>query len=468
MTITTAFDPVVEPPPIMPSIYGPELPAHRAKDIPGLVSLPVTRLFPDIPRALYHVGGDVTAIHTSTVDALSDVDMSMIRPEHTVNVICSEHGFGMDGGLPYAEMLTAIKEELRDRTGCTVRLIVVAWLGRKEPGELVEFFHLDERFDGNWRGATPLDHGIRIDTVLGPLYGVRKVYDADWIVHTHYDDPREIYLHRMIDRITKPFGMSYARMETRSIFHVTMGPRTGNLIGRAIADSTFVRQKLAFSVTLKSSPDGICGVDADNDLDALGNRVTANVLSAYGKMWTLIQAIEECIPVIDGGKWPYYNHAGGMIFGHLLYNGRDWLDLELQDPAASMEIVSHGMSKSIRAVVLNHSLIGLTVAAMPMLYPVVVSNPAMAESMRRDFSNSAFMDLAAEAPNLFEGVELAKERGGTDKLICFDGTFGAMNLSPSLAEDLLRLAPECSQRVDDDLLPRWLKQRGIDPEGLRR
>jgi hypothetical protein len=373
----------------------------------------------------------------------------------------------MDGGSAYAEMLHTIRDEIVNRTGCReVRLIVVAWLGRKEPGELVEYFELDRRYDGKVRGATPMDSGLPIDTALGTLYGLRKVYDADWIVHTHYDDPREIYAHRAIDRITKPFGMSYARMETRSIFHMTMGPRSGNFIGRAIADSDFVRSKLACSVVLLSSPDGIRGVDADNDLDALGERVTRGMLSSYGKMITLLRHIETCIPILDGSKWPYYNHAGGSIFGQLFFNARDWLDLDLEDDAPSAErLVAAHVTENISSIVLNHSLIGLSVLSLSAMYPVVVANPEMAELMRRDAGNAEFMDFAEEAPDLPTAVDRAIELGGTDRLLCFDGTYGAINLSPSMAEHLLERAPMCSDLVDRQLLPRWLKQRGIDPAG---
>jgi hypothetical protein len=303
---------------------------------------------------------------------------------------------------------------------------------------------------------------------MGTLYGLRKVYDGDWIVHAHYDDPREIYVHRAIDRITKPFGMSYARMETRSLFHITMGPRSGNFIGRAIADSEFVRSKLAFTTTLVTSPDGLLAVDADNDINAIGNRMTANILSSYGKMLTLFRRITDCVPVIDGGKWPYYIHAGGMIFGHLFYSGVDWFDLDRDEGGKPVErAIAVGLSKSIKAVVLNQALLGLNFTSMTVLYPTIVANEQMADVMRHDFSNTSFMDRAEVAANLFEAVETAVERGGTDKIIVFDGSYGSLNVSPTMAEHLLELAPECAREVDDELLPKWLKQRGIDPLALR-
>jgi hypothetical protein len=40
-------------------------------------------------------------------------------------------------------------------------------------------------------------------------------------------------------------------------------------------------------------------------------------------MLALFRSIDEVIPVLDGSKCPYYIHAGGMIFGHLYFNGRN-------------------------------------------------------------------------------------------------------------------------------------------------
>jgi hypothetical protein len=469
MTMTagkTTFNPPIEPPAIMPSVYGPPVRPLRAKDLPGMVSLPVRDLFPDIPQAIFRHGDDGTALRHSALAALAHVDMTMIKPNQRVNVICSEHGFGIDGGFGYAEMLGAIRDEIVERTGCqNVKLVVIAWHGRKEPQEFIEYYGLDKRYHGKVVGANPLDAGIEIETVLGPLHGLRTIYNADWIIHTHYDDPREVYAHRAIDRITKPFGMSYARMETRSIFHMQMGPRTGNLIGRAIADSDFVRSKLAFSVVMKSSPDGITGVDADNDLDKLGARTTADMLRSYGKMLALLRAIDDCIPIIDGARWPYYVHAGGMIFGQLFFNGRDWWDLDIPDETADTEhLIGGNVSLSIKALVLNHTLIGLTVLALPMVYPTVIADRAMADVMARDFANADFLEYAEVAEDLFQAVEMARERAdGSTNLICFDGSYGAINLTPSMGEQLLAKAPECSRLVDEDLLSRYLKQRGLDP-----
>ena len=59
---------------------------------------------------------------------------------------------------------------------------------------------------------------------VGTLYGIKAVYDADWIVHCHHTDVREVHFHRQVDKAVKPFGMSYARIETRSTYHQNLGP----------------------------------------------------------------------------------------------------------------------------------------------------------------------------------------------------------------------------------------------------
>lgn len=462
--------PPVEPPEVMPTVYGPPPQQVRGRDLAGTVSVKVRDLFPDLPEAIYAGGPDVSPVREAAEKVLAGVDMTMIKATDTVNVLCSEHGFGMLGGWAYTEMLTTIKDIVMARTGCTnVRLVVIAWLGAKEAGEIIEFYGLDERFNGRVRGATPMDQGIAIDTAMGTLYGLRKVYDGDWIIHAHYDDPREIYLHRAIDRITKPFGMSYARMETRSVFHITMGPRSGNFIGRAIADSEFVRSKLAFTTTLLTSPDGVIAVDADNDLDAIGNRMTANILGSYGKMLALFRAVEDCIAVIDGGKWPYYIHAGGLIFGHLFYNKVDWFDLDRAEEDVAIEsAMAAGLSESLKGAVINQALIGLNFTSLTLICPTIVANPEMEQALRHDFANPLFFKNASVAPDLHQAVAMAIERGGTDRVIVFDGSYGSLNVSESMARHLMELAPSCGREVDDNLLPKWLKQRGIDPAGLPR
>jgi hypothetical protein len=455
--------PVVAPPEVMPSVYGTKLPTQRATEIEGMVSLRVKDLFPDIGSAICDGREGMSHVRQATRDALAKVDMSMISPNDKLNILCSEHGFGMDGGWAYAEELKTIRDVIVERTGCSgVWLVVIAYQGYKESEEIVEYFGFREYFNGKVRTAMPFDKGVPIETEIGTLYGLAKVFDARWIIHCHYDDPREVYIHRLIDRTSKPFGMSYARFETRAMYHYTFGARTGNFVGRAILDSSFVKSKLAFSTCLISSPDGIAGVDADNDIDALGERTTCHTFQAYGKMMELFRRIDGCIIVLDGGKWHFYQQAGGMILGQLLMNGLDWWDLTQGAAPFLHEAAFGALNKNIKAFVVNQTLVGLSAAMLPMLAPVIMASEEMAEVMRRDSCNPTFMDHAVTAPNLEDAIRMARDIGGTDKIIFFDGSYGNINLSPSMAKDLIRKAEGCSA-VMEEKLPMWLKQRGIDP-----
>jgi hypothetical protein len=64
--------------------------------------------------------------------------------------------------------------------------------------------------------------------------------------------------------------------------------------------------------------------------------------------------------------------------------------------------------------------------------------------------------------NLHDAMEKAYEITGTRKVMIFDGTYGAVNCSPELAEELFEKAPEVSRIVDEELLPKWLLQRGLE------
>ena len=43
----------------------------------------------------------------------------------------------------------------------------------------------------------------------------------------------------------------------------------------------------------------------------------------------------------------------------------------------------------------------------------------------------------------------------------FDGSFGSINVSSSLAEHMLKLAPAAAKEVDEVRMPKYLKQRGL-------
>ena len=76
--------------------------------------------------------------------------------------------------------------------------------------------------------------------------------------------------------------------------------------------------------------------------------------------------------------------------------------------------------------------------------------------------NIEYMSHAVVAKTTESAMNFAYKTSGTDKVIIFDGAMGGLNCSESLADLLIARAPFVSERVDKVLLPKWLKQRGVD------
>lgn len=103
---------------------------------------------------------------------------------------------------------------------------------------------------------------------------------------------------------------------------------------------------------------------------------------------------------------------------------------------------------------------------LPLNIPTIVVGRKLADRLLYDPANPEFMDVAVTAEDLAAALNFAKRIAGTDKVIVFDGSYGRINLSPALGEFLMEKAPDVSRKVEEELLPKWLKQRGIDPEEL--
>src|SRR3977135_2319342 len=117
----TMIRPAVMPPPLPPSRFasGRKPPSMRAAEVPGMCSVNVQDLFDDIPDPIHRHGEDIAPVRAAAQAALSGVDMSMIKPDDSVHILCSEHGFGMMGGHAYAELIKTIRDEVVARTGAT-------------------------------------------------------------------------------------------------------------------------------------------------------------------------------------------------------------------------------------------------------------------------------------------------------------------------------------------------------------
>ncbi|GAV23071.1 hypothetical protein [Carboxydothermus pertinax] len=472
--------------PIKPRVsqYGvdPKYVTKRISDYPEMTSVKLKELFADTPDVIYPSEKGIAAIRENVIKALEKVDMSMIKPGDSVNILASHHGFTLLGGEPYAEVLKTVREVIAERTGATdIRLRAGVGLRFRETEEYIKAFGLDVAFNGKAKGVAPIDKGIPIETEIGTLYGIAAVYDADWIVHVHNSDVREVHFHRHVDRAVKPFGMSYARIETRSTYHQNLGPRGANFTARAIFASEFVQSKFAFATFMNMSPAGVVSIEADNDLLALNEKITADGLRYYGKIMTLLGEIDECIAGLDFPAPVPYVFAAGVIFANFVGANVDLFDLDNPLPPytwyteafydkSGKPLIENvpPVNPAIKMVVHNYAWGGYPSAFFAHQIPTVVVGREQADLMDRDPQNLDYMKYAVIARDLDSAMAYAYKVAKTDKVIIFDGAAGGLNCSESLAEYLKAKAPEVSRRVDQELLPKWLRQRGIDPNIFKK
>jgi hypothetical protein len=441
-----------------------------------MTSVTLRELFPDLPPVIFPSDEGISAVRRYTEQALSNIDMSKIKPEHKVNILSSHHGFTLLGGEPYAEMLRTIRDVIEGKTGCSnIRLRAGVGLRFRETEEYIRRYKLDEHFEGKARGVAPVDEGIPIETEIGTLYGIKRIYDADWIVHAHNSDVREVHFHRMVDRAVKPFGMSYARIETRSTYHQNLGPRAANFIARAIFDSPFVQDKFAFSCFLTVVPHGILGVDADSDLYSLNSRITEIGCRYYGKMMTLFGEIDKCVAALDFPCPVVYVFSAGVIYANFVGANTDLFDLEMPLPAYTWYTEAfYGrkgrpllpeiplLNPAVKMCVHNYAWTGYPSAFFSEHIPTVVVGQAQANLFNRDPQNLNYMQHAVISENAEAAMDFARKASGTDNVLIFDGAPGGINLSKPLADFLLEKAPAVNRRVEKELMPKWLRQRGVE------
>jgi hypothetical protein len=474
----------LQPAPTRESQYGvdPSFVKKRGAELENITSVPLPELIPDQPSIIYPSDKGLEAVRAETEAALASVDMSMITEGKTVNILASHHGFTFLGGFPYAEMLRTIKDVLEARTPVKqVRLRAGLGMRFRETEEYIKSHGLDEYFEGKALGIAPIDAGIPIETKLGTLYGLKKAYDADFIIHAHNSDVREVHFHRQVDRAVKPFGMSYARCETRSTYHMNLGPRAANFVARAIFESDFVQSKFAFSAFMIMSPAGAITIDADNDLYAINDRTTVGGMKHYGKIMTLFGAIDECVVILDFPCPVPYVFASGVIYANMVGANIDLFDLDNPLPPYTWYTETfyneHGqplipdippVNPAIKTVVHNYAWIGYPAVFFAEQTPTIVVGAEQAKLFDRDPMNLNYMKSALLSDNLDGAMEFAYRTTGTDKVMIFDGASGGLNVSRSLADHLRKVAPEVNRRVDEELMPKWLAQRNIDPALLEQ
>ena len=441
-----------------------------------MTSVTLRELFPDLPPVIFPSDEGISAVRRYTEQALSNIDMSKIKPEHKVNILSSHHGFTLLRRGTYAEMLRTIRDVIEEKQAVAISVSAAGvGLRFRETEEYIRRYKLDEYFKGKARGVAPVDEGIPIETEIGTLYGIKRIYDADWIVHAHNSDVREVHFHRMVDRAVKPFGMSYARIETRSTYHQNLGPRAANFIARAIFDSPFVQDKFAFSCFLTVVPHGILGVDADSDLYSLNSRITEIGCRYYGKMMTLFGEIDKCVAALDFPCPVVYVFSAGVIYANFVGANTDLFDLEMPLPAYTWYTEAfYGrkgrpllpeiplLNPAVKMCVHNYAWTGYPSAFFSEHIPTVVVGQAQANLFNRDPQNLNYMQHAVISENAEAAMDFARKASGTDNVLIFDGAPGGINLSKPLADFLLEKAPAVNRRVEEELMPKWLRQRGVE------
>jgi hypothetical protein len=116
------------------------------------------------------------------------------------------------------------------------------------------------------------------------------------------------------------------------------------------------------------------------------------------------------------------------------------------------------LNPAVKALIINYAWRELFVE-LPKIYPTVVAGSTLAQGLAKRIQKHALV-----AEDLEAAMALAQQISKTDKTIVFDGSYGSINLSPAMGRFLLEKAPEINKKVEEELLPLWLTQRGFAPE----
>jgi hypothetical protein len=164
-----------------------------------------------------------------------------------------------------------------------------------------------------------------------------------------------------------------------------------------------------------------------------------------------------------------YIHAGGVIFGVFMHAHDDLFDLSNPKVLGGFkknekgEIVPMLINPAIKVIVLNQAWPGINYLGLDET-PIVITGEDHAALWNADHCNPYITEAARTAKDLNQAMQIAYDIYQTDKIIVFDGNFGHINCSRSVARLLMKKAPEVSREVDEELFPMWLEQRGIVAE----
>lgn len=464
----------ISPPPFKQLLNGDkpaELIPERSADLPGMMALPVRELIPHMPKPIWSPSAefadtDPDIIRRETRKKISNVDWSKIDEGRQVHLIANPHGFSLMGE-GYVAMLEEIQSYVSELRKTNVKVKIAESMGPLANPDWIKTYRLKERL-GDIEIVNQIGPGKKIDTILGEQYVCKKLFTAPYFIHTHVTEPRETYFHRMVDRLVKPFGMSYVRLETRSAYHFGFGPRTGQMIAKAIFESDFIQKSYVASVVLNTVSEGVASVEADNDLYALDARMTKEIFWNYGPLVRLLGEIDAVIPILDGHGSFVYNYGGGITFSNLLYADTDIMDLDNLALSATggkygRDGLTMGNTQALKAIVINYMAGGVPVVPyLQDMQSVHIATETEARLLANDPSLSYIRDAAIVHNGLSEAVAAAQDKSGCENLFAFDYTPGVFRVNEPMADILLNAAPRVVDNVKNTLMPKWLRQRNLD------
>ena len=169
-----------------------------------------------------------------------------------------------------------------------------------------------------------------------------------------------------------------------------------------------------------------------------------------------------------------YVFSAGVVYANFAGANTDLFDLELPLPAYTWYTEAfYGrkgfpllpdiprLNKAIKMCVHSYAWTGYPSAFFSEHIPTVVVGQQQADLFNRDPQNLNYMKHAVLSESTQSAMDFARNTTGAEKVLIFDGAPGGINLSPPLRDLLLARAPEVNRRVEEELIPKWLKQRGV-------
>src|SRR5208337_285257 len=120
------------------------------------------------------------------------------------------------------------------------------------------------------------------------------------------------------------------------------------------------------------------------------------------------------------------------------------------------------LNPAVKVCVQNYAWTGYPSAFFSEHIPTVVVGQAQADLFNRDPQNLTYMKHAVLSEGTEAAIDFARKVAGTEKILIFDGAPGGINLSKPLADLLLEKAPAVNRRVEEELMPKWRAQRGVN------